>query len=123
MRARKSYQGDHKGRPGDVQEATKSKPTAKSLRHSLGGSDPVSCDCSRAIHKVRRRAILTVESSEQKPAYYLTFVSDASPMLTQTTPADTLGKQKAIYFGRKRTVGATEGKRGNAMGEDSCALP
>jgi hypothetical protein len=72
----------------------KSKPTAKSLRHSLGGSDPVPCDCSRAMHEVHGRAILTVESSGQKPAYYLTFVPDASPMLTQTPSADTSGKQK-----------------------------
>jgi hypothetical protein len=72
----------------------KSKPAAEFLRHSLGGSEPVSCDCSRAIHEVRGRAILTVESSGQKPAYYLTFVPDASPILTQTPPADTSGKQR-----------------------------
>jgi hypothetical protein len=55
---------------------------------------PVLCDCSRAMHEVHGRAILTVESSGQKPAYYLTFFPDASPMLTQTPLADTLGKQK-----------------------------
>jgi hypothetical protein len=72
----------------------KSKARAKSLRHSLGGSDPVSCNRSRAIHAVCGRAILTVESNGEKPAYYFTFVPDASPMLTQTPPADTLGKQR-----------------------------
>jgi hypothetical protein len=71
----------------------KSKHTAKSLHHSLSSSDSISYDCSRAIHKVRGRAILTVESSGQKPAYYFTFVPDASPTLSQTTPAETLGKQ------------------------------
>ncbi|KAF4232355.1 hypothetical protein CNMCM6805_010001 [Aspergillus fumigatiaffinis] len=72
----------------------KSKPTAKSLHHSLGGSDPVPCNCSRAMQEVRGRAILSVESSGLKPAYYLTFVPDASPMLTQTPSVDTSGKQK-----------------------------
>jgi hypothetical protein len=72
----------------------RSKPTANSLPHSLGGSDPVPCDCSRAIHEIRGSAILTVESSGLKPAYYLRFVPDASPMLTQTPPADTSGKQR-----------------------------
>jgi hypothetical protein len=71
----------------------KSKRTAKCLRHSLSGSDSISCDCSRAIHEVRGRAILTVESSGQKPAYYFTFVPDANLTLSQTTPAETSGKQ------------------------------
>jgi hypothetical protein len=109
--------GDPKGRRDDLQEATsiqsrrrgfpnsipdatihhpkkKSKPTAKSLRHSLDGSDHFSCDCSRATHVVRGRAILTIESSGQKPADYFTFVPDSGPLLTQTLPADTSGKQR-----------------------------
>jgi hypothetical protein len=76
------------------QRPKKPKPTATSLRHSLGGSEPVPCNCSRAMQEVRGRAILTVESSGLKPAYYLTFVPDASPMLTQTPSVDTSGKQK-----------------------------
>jgi hypothetical protein len=82
--------------PGATQPRPKkkSKPTTKSLRHSLGGSDPVPCDCSHAMREVHGRAILTVESCGQKPAYYLTFVPDPSPMLTQTPPADTSGKQR-----------------------------
>jgi hypothetical protein len=73
----------------------KSKPPAKSFRHSLGGTDPVPCDCSRAVHEVRGRAILTVESSGPKPAYYFTFVPDASPMLPSAPPADASGKQRS----------------------------
>ncbi|KAH1391647.1 hypothetical protein KXV70_006897 [Aspergillus fumigatus] len=71
-----------------------SKPMAKPLRHSLGGSDPVPCNCSLAIQEIRGRAILTVESSGLKLAYYLTFVPDAIPMLPQTPPTDTSGKQR-----------------------------
>ncbi|KAB8067349.1 hypothetical protein BDV29DRAFT_186331 [Aspergillus leporis] len=82
--------------PGATQQhqKKKSKLTAKPLRHSLGGSDPVPCNCSLAIQEVRGRAILTVESTGLKPAYYLTFVPDASPMLSQTPPADSSGKQR-----------------------------
>jgi hypothetical protein len=72
----------------------KSKPTAKSLRHSLGGSDLVLCNYSHAMQEVRGRAILSVESSRLKPAYYLIFIPNASPMLTQTPSVDTSGKQK-----------------------------
>ncbi|KAF4232360.1 hypothetical protein CNMCM6805_010006 [Aspergillus fumigatiaffinis] len=91
-----NHQDPEVSSPGATQQRPKkkSKPTAKSLRHSLDGSDPVPCDCSRAMHKAHGRAILTVESSGQKPAYYLTFVPDASPLLTQTPPADTSGKQR-----------------------------
>jgi hypothetical protein len=99
-RLRSSSNSDHHRDPEvSIPDATrqrpkkKSKRTAKSLRHSLSGSDSISCDCSRAIHEVRGRAILTVESSGQKPAYYFTFVPDASPTLSQTTPAETSGKQ------------------------------
>jgi hypothetical protein len=80
--------------PGGTRQRPKTKLPAKSFRQSLGGLDPVPCDCSRAMHEVRGRAILTVESSGQKPAYFLTFVPDASPMLTQTPSVDTSGKQK-----------------------------
>ncbi|KAH1350782.1 hypothetical protein KXV22_008410 [Aspergillus fumigatus] len=100
-RLRSSRGGDNHQDPetpfaGANRHRSKKKPksTAKSLRHPLGNSNPVSCDYSRAIHEVRGRAILTVESSGQKPAYYFTFVPDASPILTQTPPADTLGKQR-----------------------------
>ncbi|KAF4252129.1 hypothetical protein KXV95_005456 [Aspergillus fumigatus] len=71
----------------------KSKPTAKSFHHSLGGSNPVPCDYSRAVHEVRGRAILTVESSGQKPAYYFTFVPDVQPLLSQKPAAEISGKQ------------------------------
>ncbi|PIG69412.1 hypothetical protein AARAC_011977 [Aspergillus arachidicola] len=67
------------------------KPRMKTF-HSRGGSDPVLCH--RVIHEVRGRAILTVESSGLRPAYYFTFVPDASPILAQTPPVDTLGKQR-----------------------------
>ncbi|KAH1303351.1 hypothetical protein KXX47_008781, partial [Aspergillus fumigatus] len=67
---------------------------AKPLRHSLGGSDPVPCNYSLTIQEIRGRAILTVESSGLKLAYYLTFVPDAIPMLPQTPPTDTSGKQR-----------------------------
>lgn len=67
---------------------------AKPLRHSLGGSDPVPCNCSLTIQEIRGRAILTIESSGLKPAYYLTFIPNTIPMLPQTPPTNTSGKQR-----------------------------
>ncbi|KAE8339690.1 hypothetical protein BDV24DRAFT_165017 [Aspergillus arachidicola] len=72
----------------------KQKPRLKSPRHPLGALDPRSSHRSRAIHEVRGRAILTVESSGLRPAYYFTFVPDASPLLARTPPVDTPGKQR-----------------------------
>ncbi|KAB8254130.1 hypothetical protein BDV32DRAFT_155524 [Aspergillus pseudonomiae] len=82
--------------PDATRQRPKEKPKSrmKPLRHSQGGSDPVPCHRSRAIHEVRGRAILTVESSGLRPAYYFTFVPDASPMLAQAPPLDTSGKQR-----------------------------
>lgn len=71
----------------------KSKPTAKSFHHSLGGSNPVPCDYSCAVHEVCGRAILTVESSGQKPVYYFMFVPDVQPLLSQKPVAEISGKQ------------------------------
>ncbi|KAE8162660.1 hypothetical protein BDV40DRAFT_157250 [Aspergillus tamarii] len=82
--------------PDATRQRPKEKPKSrmKPLRHSQGGSDPVPCHCSRAIHEVSGRAMLTVESSGLRPAYYFTFVPDASPILAQTPPVDTSGKQR-----------------------------
>ncbi|KAB8216990.1 hypothetical protein BDV33DRAFT_177937 [Aspergillus novoparasiticus] len=108
MGARKSCQGNHKGRCGvtckkrlrdrgsgndyrdpevSIPDATRQRPKeklksrVKSLRYSQGGSEPVLCHRSRAIYDVRGTAIFTVESSGLRPVYYFTFVPDASPML------------------------------------------
>ncbi|KAG2004123.1 hypothetical protein GB937_009140 [Aspergillus fischeri] len=101
----------------------KSKPPAKSLRQSLGGSDPVPCDCSRAMHEVHGRAILTVESSGQKPAYYLTFVPDSSPMLTQTPSVDTSGKQKPYTSDENALLVRLKEREGMPWAETAAHFP
>jgi hypothetical protein len=101
----------------------KSTPTAKPLRHSLGGSDPVPCNCSLAIQEVRGRAILTVESSGLKPAYYLTFVPDASPMLSQTPPADTSGKQRPYTSDENALLVRLKEREGMSWAEIAAHFP
>jgi hypothetical protein len=101
----------------------KAKPTAKPLRHSLGSSDTVPCNCSLAIQEVRGRAILTVESSGLKPAYYLTFVPDASPMLSQTPPADTSGKQRPYTSDENALLVRLKEREGMSWAEIAAHFP
>ncbi|KAL2827595.1 hypothetical protein BDW59DRAFT_56215 [Aspergillus cavernicola] len=67
--------------PGAEQLSRKEKqrPLARSLSCALDSSIPASCHYSHDSHEVRGRAVLSVESqSRLKPAYYFTFVPDAS---------------------------------------------
>ncbi|KAH2164613.1 hypothetical protein KXV74_007192, partial [Aspergillus fumigatus] len=145
----RSYKVNHKCRGGEVQEAApiqsrcrrppgsrtinswrnstapeeESKPMAKPLRHSLGGSDPVPCNCSLAIQEVRGRAILTVESSGLKPAYYLTFVPDAILMLPQTPPTDTSGKQRPYTSDENALLVRLKEREGMPWAEIAAHIP
>ncbi|KAL4935473.1 hypothetical protein BDV06DRAFT_128306 [Aspergillus oleicola] len=73
----------------------KRRPAKRPLSNPPGPSIPGPCHCSGDVHGVRGSALLTVDSnSGLKPAYYFTFVPDASPMLSQPQTADIPGKQK-----------------------------
>jgi hypothetical protein len=75
------------------------------------------------IDEVRGRAILTVESSGQKLAYYFTFVPDASPLLTQTPSTDTSGKQRPCTSDESALLVRLKEREGNAVGGDCCPVP
>ncbi|KAL2812774.1 hypothetical protein BDW59DRAFT_167736 [Aspergillus cavernicola] len=77
------------------QKVKKRRPAKRPLSKPPGPSIPASCRCSGDIHGVRGSALLTVNSnSGLKPAYYLTFVPDTSPMLSRPPTADIPGKPK-----------------------------
>ncbi|KAI3124182.1 hypothetical protein CBS147326_8411 [Penicillium roqueforti] len=76
------------------QKRKKQRPAKRPLPKPPGPSISASCHCSSDIQGVRGSALLTVESnSGLKPAYYLTFVPDTSPMQSRP-PADIPGKPK-----------------------------
>ncbi|KAA8642629.1 uncharacterized protein ATNIH1004_011574 [Aspergillus tanneri] len=83
--------------PNPERPSRRIKPRAagKSFSHPLGDSAPASCHCSPDIYGVRGSALLTVQhASRLKPAYYFTFVPDASSMSSHPLPADIPGKQR-----------------------------
>ena len=71
------------------------------LSKVIGDLVTTSCHCSHDVRGIRGRALLTVESdSGLKPAYYFTFVPDASPAASHSKAtryrdlADASGKQR-----------------------------